>query len=59
MSFKKEEGTHVITFRLSGYETRSYTISVDGEKKDVTFSFATLVPDTSNTVSDNLLDIIY
>ncbi len=59
VSFKKEEGTHVITFRLSGYETRSYTISVDGEKKDVTFSFATLVPDTSNTVSDNLLDIIY
>ena len=59
ISFKKEEGTHVITFRLSGYETRSYTISVDGEKKDVTFSFATLVPDTSDTVSDNLLDIIY
>lgn len=59
VSFKKEEGTHVITFRLSGYETRSYTIALDGENKDVTFSFATLVPDTTNSVSGNLLDIIY
>ncbi len=59
VSFKKEEGTHVITFRLSGYQTRSYTISVDGEKKDVTFSFATLVPESLDAVSDNLLDIIY
>ena len=59
VSFKKEEGTHVITFRLSGYETRSYTISVDGENKDVTFSFATLVPDTTNSVTGNLSDIIY
>lgn len=55
VSVKKEEGTHVITFRLSGYETRSYTIAVDGENKDVTFSFATLVPSTT----DSLLDIIY
>lgn len=59
VSFKKEEGTHVITFRLSGYETRSYTISVDGENKDVTFSFPTLVPSTSDTLTDALSDIIY
>lgn len=42
-SFRKEEGTHVITLRRSGYETRSYTIQVDSEDKDVTYSFAELV----------------
>lgn len=42
ISFKKEEGVHVITLRKTGYETRSYTIQVDGEKKDVTFSFVDL-----------------
>ncbi|MBQ8821510.1 MAG: PEGA domain-containing protein [Lachnospiraceae bacterium] len=43
VSFKKEEGSHVITLRKSGYETRSYTISVDDEEKDISFSFAELV----------------
>lgn len=43
VSFKKVEGTHVITLRRSGYETRSYTIQVDDEDKDVTYSFAELV----------------
>lgn len=43
ISFKKEEGSHVITLRRSGYETRSYTIQVDSEDKDVTYSFAELV----------------
>lgn len=43
ISFKKVEGTHVITLRRSGYETRSYTIQVDSEDKDVTYSFAELV----------------
>ena len=51
VSFKKEEGTHVITLRQSGYETRSYTIVVDDEEKDVTFSFAELVPGTSDILS--------
>lgn len=45
VSFKKEEGSHVITLRKTGYETRSYTIQVDGEDKDVTYSFAELSPD--------------
>lgn len=43
VSFKKEAGSHTITLRKSGYETRSYTISVDKEKKDSTFTFADLV----------------
>jgi hypothetical protein len=43
VSFKKEAGSHTITLRKSGYETRSYTISVDKEKKDSTFTFGDLV----------------
>ncbi|MCR4617974.1 MAG: PEGA domain-containing protein [Lachnospiraceae bacterium] len=42
-SFKKVEGLHVITLSKTGYITRSYTISVDGDDKDVSFSFADLV----------------
>lgn len=53
MSFAKSAGSHIITLRRSGYETRSYTISVDSEYKDVTYSFAELVPGSSdaNTVT--------
>lgn len=43
VSFKKEAGSHTITLRKTGYETRSYTINVDKEKKDSTFTFADLV----------------
>ncbi|MCH5274957.1 MAG: PEGA domain-containing protein [Lachnospiraceae bacterium] len=43
ISFRKVEGPHVITLRRTGYETRSYTIQVDEEDKDVTYSFAELV----------------
>ncbi|MGN1148573.1 MAG: PEGA domain-containing protein [Lachnospiraceae bacterium] len=43
ISFKKEEGPHVITLRKTGYETRSYTVQVDSEDKDVTYSFVELV----------------
>lgn len=43
ISFKKVEGAHIITLRKTGYETRSYTIQVDSEEKDVSFSFADLV----------------
>ena len=42
ISFKKVEGPHVITLRRTGYETRSYTIQIDGEDKDVSYSFAEL-----------------
>lgn len=42
VSFKKVEGPHVITLRRTGYETRSYTIQVDGEDKDISYSFAEL-----------------
>lgn len=42
-SFKKVEGSHNITLRKSGYETRSYTIQVENDNKDFSFSFADLI----------------
>lgn len=47
MSFAKTDGSHIITLRRSGYETRSYTISIDSEYKDITYSFAELIPGSS------------
>lgn len=46
-SFKKTSGSHVITLRKTGYETRSYTVQVDEEEKDVSYSFVDLVTSTS------------
>lgn len=43
-NFKKAAGSHVITLRKTGYETRSYTVQVEDEKKDVSYSFVDLVP---------------
>lgn len=42
-SFKKVAGSHVITLRKSGYETRSYTIKIDEEEKDFSYSFVDLM----------------
>lgn len=42
-SFKKTAGYHIVTLSKSGYITRSYTISVDSDDKDISFSFADLV----------------
>ena len=47
VSFGKEAGTHIITLRKTGYETRSYTIQVDSEEKDIAYSFADLAPATT------------
>lgn len=47
VSFGKEAGTHIITLRKTGYETRSYTIQVDSEEKDIAYSFADLAPTTT------------
>lgn len=55
-SFKKVSGAHVLTLRKTGYTTRSYTIQVDDEEKDISFSFAELEAadgtTTDNTVTD-------
>lgn len=48
-SFRKTSGSHVITLRKTGYETRSYTVQIDDEKKDFSYSFADLVAMESKT----------
>ena len=48
-SFKKTAGSHTITLRKTGYVTRSYTVQIDEEEKDLTLSFADMVP-TEGTV---------
>ncbi len=45
-SFRKTSGAHVIILRKTDYETRSYTIQVDDEERDLSFSFADLVENT-------------
>lgn len=45
-SFPKEEGSYIITLRRAGYETRSYTITVDDSEKDLSYSFADLEQNT-------------
>lgn len=60
-SFAKAAGTHVITLRKTGYTTRSYTITVDSEEKDISYSFADLVDSSSpsdSSVSGNIWDEI-
>lgn len=42
VSFKKELGSHVVTIRKDGYVTRSYTVEVEDDQSDVTFSFEEL-----------------
>lgn len=44
-SFRKTAGVHEITLRRNGYETRSYTIRVDEEEKDFSYSFVDLIPE--------------
>ena len=48
-SFKKTSGSHVITLRKTGYETRSYTVQVDEEQKDVSYSFVDLTTASPST----------
>lgn len=50
-NFKKTAGIHVITLRRNGYVTRSYTVMIDSEERDMTLSFADLVATTDNTTS--------
>lgn len=64
-SFAKTSGTHVVTLRKTGYVTRSYTITVDSEQKDISYSFADLVESSSaldssvtGSVWDEILDML-
>lgn len=42
----KVTGQHVITLSKTGYVTKSYTINVDNDDRDVTFSFSDLIADS-------------
>lgn len=55
VTYEKSPGTHTITLRKSGYETRSYQIMVADDDKDAIYSFPDLVIEgaTSQTVSGN------
>lgn len=44
VSFPKEEGSYIIILRKNGYQTRSYTITVDNSAKDISYSFSALLP---------------
>jgi hypothetical protein len=64
-SFKKQSGSHVISLRKSGYQTKSYTVQIDDEEKDISYSFADLVSSSSSStqsvsslVSDALSSIL-
>lgn len=43
VSFNKAAGNYVVTLRKSGYQTRSYTLQIDEEEKDVNYSFTDLI----------------
>lgn len=55
-SFRKSTGTHVITLRKTGYETRSYTVQIDDEDKDFSYSFADLVESATEESSSSAAD---
>ncbi len=42
VDFTKESGTHVVTLRKSGSQTRSFTIQIDDSPKDISWSFSEL-----------------
>lgn len=54
VSFKKTAGIHVITLRLSGYETRSYTINIEELETNENLSFSDLIKEeeTEERVSE-------
>lgn len=43
ISFNKVPGSYVVTLRKTGYQSRSYTLQIDEEQKDVNYSFTDLV----------------
>ncbi len=49
VSFKKKTGSHTITLRRSGYQTKSYTIYLYDDKEDITYSFTDLEREGTNS----------
>ena len=53
VSFKKKVGSHTITLRRSGYQTKSYTIYLYDDKEDITYSFTDLERENTNQSAGN------
>ncbi len=51
VSFAKVTGGHTISLRKTGYQSKSYTIYLYDDGKDITYSFVDLEPD--NTVNES------
>ena len=47
VSFTKVTGSHAIILRKDGYQTKSYTVFIDNDEKNVTFSFSELLEGSS------------
>ena len=45
-TIKPEAGAHVITLSKNGYRTKSYTVSISGDDRDVTLSFSEMIEET-------------
>lgn len=52
VSFKKVIGSHTVTLRKSGYETKSYTIYLYNDGEDITYSFTDLEKIKSSVSGD-------
>jgi hypothetical protein len=44
VSFNKTAGSYVVSLRKTGYQTRSYTLQIDSEEKDLNYTFTDLLP---------------
>ena len=42
-TIKPEAGAHVITLSKNGFKTKSYTVSIAGDDRDVTLSFSEMM----------------
>lgn len=47
-NFKKEAGSHSITLRKTGYTSKAYTVQVDSDAKNVSYSFPDLTAVSTN-----------
>ncbi len=52
VKFTKVSGSHTITLRKNGYQTKSYTLQIDSTSKDVTYSFSELVASAAAADTD-------
>ena len=56
LSFAKKSGSHTITLRKSGYETRTYTVLIENAPDDVYYSFDSLAQTGSQSGSQTTTD---